>query len=254
MLASASRVGRAGVRVAEADAGEQRRRLADAVDRDAGVAQRVEVALRRRRERVVAAARACARTRPARRSNGRAITRPTASAPAARAQRRARRVELLGRHHRDVRGELHDRVLRGVEDRAAAGEVLLAVVVDRRDAVVGAVADDRDADRGLARAPAVGRQPVGVARRRVRRDDAHQLPVPGGRILAGPERVQAPVQRPACGDGGTPGSARMLPSPSAPSVGSDEAADRLRDVQQRVGARRRRTRRRRAARRRRRRR
>ena len=105
----------------------------------------------------------------------------------------AGRIELGGRDLVDVRGDLQHRVRRGVDDQVAGREVLRAEVVDHRGAAVGPVAQDAAAGAVDQLVEDLVREAVRVRAQRARRDDAHQLPVAGDRVLARPERVQPPV-------------------------------------------------------------
>ena len=71
------------------------------------------------------------------------MTRPTACSPsiAARAAAHAR-SSFLGCHALDVSRQLQHGVLRGVEDQRARAQMLGPEVLDRRDPVAGAIADD----------------------------------------------------------------------------------------------------------------
>jgi hypothetical protein len=103
----------------------------------------------------------------------------------------ARRVELRLREHVDVRRELKHRVGRRVEDDLAGLEVVRAPVLDDLGAAVGLVAAEAQAGRLLDPLDHLGREAVRIGRQRMIRDHAHQLPVPGGRLLAGTERMEA---------------------------------------------------------------
>ena len=120
-------------------------------------------------EREVAAARRCARTRPAPRANGRAITRPTACSPRMISRAgRAGRVQLGRRDDVLVRGDLQHRVrptCRRSGHRCA--RCSLAEVVDHRGAGVGPVAEHpRPVRRASARSPRAGSRPGRSQRRR----------------------------------------------------------------------------------------
>jgi hypothetical protein len=107
----------------------------------------------------------------------------------------AESVQLLRRQRVGVRGDLEDGVLRGVDDQRAVAQRRLAVLVDHGDPVDRRVAEHLTAARPLDQPDHLGREAVGIGRARLARDDAHQLPVAGRRVLAGPERVQAAVER-----------------------------------------------------------
>ena len=228
-------VGGARVAAVDADAREHLLDLADRVDRDAVGAQLLEVGAAGRLEREVAAA-------------GGALERARLAAERARddaadgvlaahdlARRLAGRVELGGRHLVDVRGDLEHRVGRGVDDQVAGREVLLAVVLDRVGAAVGLVEQDAAAGRVDQLVEDLVGEAVGVGPQRHRRDDAHQLPVAGDRVLARAERVQAAVE-----DGRLGGRDALerqdRAEPEAAQHRQVEAAGRLGDVAERVGA------------------
>ena len=92
-------------------------------------------------------------------------------------------VELVERNRLFVRGDLEHRVGRRVDDPLARALVLLAQLLDdlrpRRCLV------PEHAAPGLVheRVDHVVWEAMGVRRHRLRRDDAHQLPVPGRRVL-----------------------------------------------------------------------
>jgi hypothetical protein len=113
--------------------------------------------------------------------------------------------------------------------------VLLAVVLDRVGAAVRLVEQDPAAGRVDQLIEDLVGEAVGVGPQRHRRDDPHQLPVAGDRVLAGAERVQAAVE-----DGRLGGRDALerqdRAEPEAPEHRQVEAAGRLRDVAERVGA------------------
>ncbi len=169
--------------------------------------------------------------------NGRAITRPTACSPDMISRAcGADRVQLVGRDHVLVRGDLQHRVGRRVDDQVAGGHVLAAEVVDHRRAAVGAVAEDAAAGGVAQRVEHLGREAVGIRAQRDRRDDAHQLPVPGDRVLARAERVQAAVEH-ALRRGRDADERDDVAEPEPPEHRQVEPAGRLGDVAERVGAR-----------------
>ena len=184
-----------GCAVVDADAGEEVAHLADGVDGDAGVVQLVEVGARRRRRRRSPCAPRCARTRRAAPANGRAMTRPTACSPVmtSRAAAQRRTSSRLGEDV-VVGGDLQHRVGRRVEDQLAGAQVMLGPeLLDDLGAAGGLVAAEAQARGLLDGGDDLGREAVGVGRQRRRRHHAHELPVAGGRVLAGAERMQAPV-------------------------------------------------------------
>ena len=138
-----------------------------------------------------------------------------------RPRRRARPVELLGRDALDVRRQLQDRVLGGVEDQRAGAQVLGAELLDRREPVVGPVADHLVAGR-LARARATHlRREARAGRWAARRSSTTPISSQWPLIesLPGPSGCRRPwIAGSALG--GTPRRGRIEPSPSACSVGS----------------------------------
>jgi hypothetical protein len=107
--------------------------------------------------------------------------------------RGARRVQVLQRDAVDVRGELEHRVLRRVEDQLPGAQVLLAERVDHGDPVGRGVAQEAVPGHALQLRDGLCGEAVGVGRRRDVGRDAHELPVPGGRVLAEPLRRQPAV-------------------------------------------------------------
>jgi hypothetical protein len=147
--------------------GEDLADLADRVHGLAGVLQLLEVGARGRVDREVAAVlRALEGPRLADEGPG---DHPADGVLAAHDRPRggARGVELLERHEVLVRGDLQDGVRGRVDDQVARLEVLLAVVGDRLEPVVGRVAQ-RAATRRLAkRVEDLGREAVGVGPHRL---------------------------------------------------------------------------------------
>ncbi len=125
-----------------------------------------------------------ARSSPGSPVNGRAITRPTACLPV-RISRATRQpvVELLERDRLLVGGDLEDGVGGRVDDPLARLLVLLAELVDDVRAGRGLVPEHAARRPVHERVDHVVREPVRVGRHRGRGDDAHQLPVPRGRVL-----------------------------------------------------------------------
>ena len=110
------------------------------------------------------------------------------------AHRAADRVQLVRADDPLVSGDLKDGVLTRVDDQRAALKLLGTEVVDRVDAVVRLIADDgtvRSVDDDIDH---LGREAGRVGRGRLALDATHQLPVAGGGVLPGPERVQSAVQ------------------------------------------------------------
>ena len=92
-------------------------------------------------------------------------------------------VERRDRNDLLVRGDLEDRVPRGVDDGPAGAEVLLSVLPDHLRAGGGPVVEDLLPDRLLERLDDLGRKAVGIEREcRVERQP-HQLPVTRRRVL-----------------------------------------------------------------------
>ena len=100
------------------------------------------------------------------------------------ARRAAARVQLLERDRLLVRGDLEDGVGRRVDDPLARLLVLLAVLLDHLGAGSGLVAEDAAAGAVHERVDHLVREPVRIRREGDGGDDAHQLPVTGGRVLA----------------------------------------------------------------------
>ena len=96
----------------------------------------------------------------------------------------ARVVELLERDRLLVRRDLEDRVGGRVDDPLPRPLVLLAELLDDLRPGRGLVADHAAARAVHERVDHVVREAVRVGRERLRGDDAHQLPVAGGRVLA----------------------------------------------------------------------
>ena len=150
-----------------------------------------------------------------------------------RAHRYARRVQLRLGYAIDVCCQLQDGVLRRVEDHAAVAQRLGTVVGEHCQAVVGTVADQAQRGRLLERGDDVVGKAVWVGRQRRRRDRAHELPVAAGRILAVALRREPSVQR------GRSGRRNALQrqdaaQPEAPEHGQVQAADRLREMAERI--------------------
>ena len=104
-------------------------------------------------------------------------------------------VELLERDRLLVRGDLEDGVGRRVDDPLARLLVLLAELLDDVGAGRGLVAEHAAAGPVHERVDHVVREAVRVGRHRRRRDDAHQLPVAGRRVLALRALEQPPGDR-----------------------------------------------------------
>src|SRR4051794_16628323 len=111
---------------------------------------------------------------------------------------RAVPVELLLGHAVYVCGNLEDGVLRGVDDQLARPEVALAVLLDGAQALGSGVADHPAAGRALELGDQLRREAVRI-HREARHRYAHHLPVAGGGVLAGAERVEAAMDDRALG-------------------------------------------------------
>jgi hypothetical protein len=132
-----------------------------------------------------------------------------------------------------VRGDLEHRVGRRVDDQLAGRHVRGPEVIDHGGAAVRAVAEDA-APGGVAQCiQHVGREAVGIRAQRDRRDDAHQLPVPGDRVLARAERMQAAVEH-ALRRRGDAGERDDVAEPEPPEHRQVEPAGRLGDMAERV--------------------
>ncbi len=176
------------------DAAEKLARLADGVHLNPRVVDLLQIASPRRSDGEVAAALGTAkradgagersRDHPA----DRVLVRQRGPYPA------ADRVQLLGPNQVHVGGDLEDRVLARVHDQLASLEVAGAELLDRLDAVAGAVADHPAAARGRDELDHLGREPFRVGGQGAGRHDAHQLPVAGGGVLARPQRMELAVQ------------------------------------------------------------
>jgi hypothetical protein len=81
-----------------------------------------------------------------------------------RACRFARAVQISLRHPVLVRRQLQHRVLGGVQDQRTGAQVLGAEVIDRRHAVVGAVADHVAPDRSRELLDHLLREALGIRR------------------------------------------------------------------------------------------
>ena len=229
-------VGGAGVLDVDADPGEELTHLADRVHRHAVGLQLVQVAARGRHQRVVTPAvgalkRALGagewpRDHPA---DGVIAGHLTADA-------QADLIELLGSDDVDVRGDLEDRVLAGVDDEVPLGDMLGAELLDRLQAVVGPVADHPPAAGGAHDLDHRRREPVGIGGRAPGGGDAHQAPVPRGGVLAGAERPQSAVQDRRRGRR-QPGERQDRAQSQTLKRGQIEASETLGEMGQRVGIR-----------------
>ena len=159
------------------------------IDRPPGLGQPVEQRRLRRRHGVVAPVGVRLNVSGVSPTNGRAMTRPTFSGSQQPARDLAHLVEPLQPEMGLVRGDLEHRVGRGVADRLAGPDVLLAERLDDRHARGVLVAED-------ARQLRLGDQRVGQRLRerrlgvrkigpRERHRHAGDLPVAGWRVLAG---------------------------------------------------------------------
>ena len=119
-------------------------------------------------------------------SNGRAITRPNVVLAGQESTREpAPRVQLLERDDVGMGRDLEDRITARVDDREAGPEVLFAELLDDLRSRRGDVPEHPPADRPLEPLDDLRREPFGVQRERTVEPDAHHLPVPRGRVLAG---------------------------------------------------------------------
>ncbi len=229
-------VGRRRVLAADPHPGEHLPDLADRVDGHAGVAELLEVGAPGRVDGEVAT--------PGRPLEGARLARERAGDhPADGVLARhdppgggARGVELLPRDDGLVRRDLEDRVGRRVDDQVPGAQVLGAEVVDRPDAVVGGVAEHAAPRRRLERGDDLGREAAGIGPHRLRRDDAHQLPVTRRRVLSRPERVQPAVEDRVGGGRDAPERQRGA-EPERAHRREVEPADRVGEVAERVRAR-----------------
>jgi hypothetical protein len=101
--------------------------------------------------------------------------------------------QVLLAEHVAVRGELEHRVRGGVEDDLAGLQVMRAPLLDDLGAARRRIAAEAQAGDALEGRHDVGWEAVRVRRQRGGGHDAHELPVPGRRLLARPERVQPAV-------------------------------------------------------------
>src|SRR5918994_313858 len=172
------------VRLVDPDPGEDVVDLADAVHLHAGVLQQRQVVRRAGLDgEVVPVRRARVVPRLAgERAGDHASDLMLAGEDLARGP--ARLVELLERDRLLVRGDLEDGVGRGVDDPLARLLVLLAELLDDLRPGGRLVAEHSAAGLVHERVDHVVRKAVRVGRERLRRDDPHQLPVPGRRVLA----------------------------------------------------------------------
>src|SRR5262249_46894742 len=104
-------------------------------------------------------------------------------------------VQLLERDRLLMSSDLEDRVGRRVDDPLARLLVLLAELLDDLGAACGLVPQHAAGRRGQERVDHMVREAVRIGRERLRRDDAHQLPVPERRVLALGTLDQAPGDR-----------------------------------------------------------
>src|SRR5262249_10852842 len=148
----------------------------------------------------------------------------------------ARGVELLERHGQLVRGDLEDGVRTRVDDPLAGPLVLLAELLDDLGPARRTVAENAATGAVHERIDHLVGEAERVRRHRLRRDDAHELPVAGCRVLA----LRALDQ--AAGDRGRARLRRAtferldVAQPERFQRRQVEAADGPGDVRQRVGA------------------
>ena len=171
-------------RLVDVLAGEDVVDLADAVDLLAARAQQREVVRPPRLERVVVPVRGPLVL--ARHAEERPRDHPPDGVLAGEdlARDAAGLVQLLERDRLLVRGDLEDRVGARVDDPLARFLVFLAELLDDLRPAGGHVADDAVAGAVHERVDHLVGEAVRVGRHRLRRDDAHQLPVAGRRVLA----------------------------------------------------------------------
>ena len=173
--------------------GEQVADLAHGVHRQPGVLELLQVGAAGRRRRVVAPALAAVEVArlAVERARDHAAHRVLAGHHLARALARHEQVGLA--QHVHVRGELEHGVGRRVEDHLTGGEVMRAEVLDHLGPAVRAVAAEAQTGGLLEPLDHVRREALRIGGKRVLRHHAHHLPVPGGGLLAGTERMQPPV-------------------------------------------------------------
>ena len=129
-------------------------------------------------------------------------------------------VELLERNRLLVRGDLEDRVGARVDDPLAGPLMLLAELLDDLRPARRLVAEHAAAGAVHERVDHLVGEAVRVGRHRLRRDDAHQLPVARSSCpCPSSARASRPAIAGAPGCGAQPSSGSMLPKPSASSVG-----------------------------------
>src|SRR5581483_2037381 len=210
--------------------------LADAVHLDAGLAHEREVVRTPWHEREVMPVR---RARVVARLANERSRNDAADGVLARedlARVAAGLVELFERHGLLVRRDLEDGVGRGVHDPLARLLMLLAELEDDVRPRRRLVPDHAAPGLVHERVDDVVREAVRIRRERLSGDDAHQLPVAGGRVLA-----LRTLDQPA-GDGGRTGLRRAalkgldVAEAEGLHVGEIEAPDRLGDVAERVRA------------------
>jgi hypothetical protein len=144
-------------------------------------------------------------------------------------------VELVERDRVDVRGDLEDGICRGVDDPLPGSLMLLAELLDDLGAGRRLVPQHSAARSMHERIEHLEGETVPVGWKGLGRDHPHQLPVARRRVLALGSLEQAP------GDGRRTGLRRAplelfdVPEAERLEVREVEAADRLRDVSERVG-------------------
>src|SRR5207249_12115247 len=99
------------------------------------------------------------------------------------ARRTTRVVELCERNRLLVCGDLKDGIRRRVDDPLPRALVFLTELLDDLRTRCSLVAEDAAAGTVHERIYNVVRKPVRIRRHRLRRHDAHQLPVTRGRVL-----------------------------------------------------------------------
>ncbi len=148
----------------------------------------------------------------------------------------AGRVQLVERDRLLVRGDLEHRVGGGVDDPLARLLVLLAELLDDVRPRRGLVADHAPAGLVGELLDHLEREAVRVGRHRLGRDDAHELPVAGRRVLALGALEQPSRDGRRAGLRRAPFQVRDVSEAKRFQVGDIEPTDRTSDVSERIGA------------------